>query len=305
MSRQPSLAVNLCGVPLKNPIIPASGTFGYGREFAPYYDIARLGAIAAKGVTPLPRAGNPPVRIAETTGGILNAVGLQNPGIDVFLQRELPWMLAQGATVIANIAGNTVQEYAGLAARLQGSGVALLEVNVSCPNVHGGGRVFGASAQSIAEVTAAVRRATDLPVMLKLSPNVTDIVELARAAEQSGADAVSLINTFTGMAIDPVSRRMVLANGTGGLSGPAVKPVALRMCYQVAQAVSIPVVGMGGIMSGRDAAEFLLAGCTAVQVGTANLTDPMACVRILDELADFLAEQGVDDVNNFIGGLLD
>ena len=299
-----NLSVNLCGVTLKNPIIPASGTFGFGREFSRYYDIARLGAVATKGITPLPREGNPPVRITETPSGILNAVGLQNPGVDAFIDEELPWLLEQGATVIANVSGNTVDEYAQLAEALDPTGIALLEVNVSCPNVHANGCVFGSNPDTIRDVARAVRAATQKPFLLKLSPNVADIAEAARAAEEGGADGISLINTLTGMAIDIRTRRPVLANVTGGLSGPAVRPVALRMCYQAAKAVSIPVVGMGGIMTGEDAAAFLLAGCTAVQVGTANLSDPMACLRILSELEAFCAEQGIGDVRELIGGLI-
>ncbi len=299
-----NLSVNLCGISLKNPIISASGTFGFGREFARYYDISRLGAVATKGITPLPRIGNPPARITETPSGILNAVGLQNPGIDAFIQDELPWLLGQGAVVIANVSGNTVEEYAALAQKLDSTGISLLEVNVSCPNVHACGRVFGGSPETIREVTRAVRAATRKPVLVKLSPNVADITEAAKAAEEGGADGLSLINTLTGMAIDTKTRRPVLANLTGGLSGPAVRPVALRMCYQAAQAVSIPVVGMGGVMTGEDAVMFLLAGCTAVQVGTANLADPMACVRILTELEEYMQQNGIADVNELIGGLI-
>lgn len=299
-----NLSVNLCGVTLKNPIIPASGTFGFGREFARYYDISRLGAVATKGITPLPRIGNPPVRITETPSGILNAVGLQNPGVDAFIENELPWLLAQGATVIANVSGNTIEEYAELAEALDSTGISLLEVNISCPNVHACGRVFGGDPNTIREVAQVVKSATKKPVVIKLSPNVADIAEAAQAAEEGGADGISLINTLTGMAIDINTRRPVIANLTGGLSGPAIRPVALRMCYQVAQAVSIPVIGMGGIMTGEDAVMFLLAGCTAVQVGTANLSDPMACMRILSELTEYLNKNNIADVNELIGGLI-
>lgn len=298
------LSVSLCGITLKNPIIPASGTFGFGHDFARFYDISRLGAVAAKGVTPAERIGNPPVRIVETPSGILNAVGLQNPGIDAFLASELPWMLSKGAPVIANISGNTVEEYCMLAQKLDKSGVSFIEVNVSCPNVHACGRVFGGDPKSILAVTQAVRKCTDKPLMIKLSPNVSDIVEMALSAQEGGADAVSLINTLTGMAIDVNTRRPILANITGGMSGPAVRPVALRMCYQVAQAVSIPVVGMGGIMTGEDAVMFLLAGCTAVQVGTANLADPMACVRIIEELEDYMNRKGIGRVSELVGALI-
>lgn len=298
------LSVSLCGVTLKNPIIAASGTYGFGRDFTRFYDISRLGGISAKGVTPTERAGNPPVRIVETPSGILNAVGLQNPGIDAFLETELPWMLEQGATVICNISGNTIEEFCGMAQKLDNSGVAFIEVNVSCPNVHAGGKVFGSNPESILAVTQAVRGCTKKPIMIKLSPNVADIAEMAVAAQEGGADSVSLINTITGMAIDVNTRRPVLGNMTGGMSGPAVRPVALRMCYQAAQAVSIPVVGMGGIMTGEDAVMFLLAGCTAVQVGTANLADPMACVRIIDELEDYMNRKGIKRVEELVGALI-
>ncbi|WMJ83001.1 dihydroorotate dehydrogenase [Oscillospiraceae bacterium LTW-04] len=298
------LSVSLCGVTLKNPIIAASGTYGFGRDFTRFYDISRLGGISAKGVTPKERAGNPPVRIVETPSGILNAVGLQNPGIDAFLETELPWMLEQGTTVICNISGNTIEEFCDMARKLNNSSVAFIEVNVSCPNVHAGGKVFGSDPESILAVTQAVRRCTDKPIVVKLSPNVSDIAEMAVAAQEGGADAVSLINTITGMAIDVNTRRPVLGNITGGMSGPAVRPVALRMCYQAAQAVSIPVVGMGGIMTGEDVVMFLLAGCTAVQVGTANLADPMACVRIIDQLEDYMNRKGIKRVEELVGALI-
>lgn len=299
-----NFSVNLCGVVLKNPVIPASGTFGFGREFAGFYPLSLPGAVATKGITLRPRAGNPPPRVAETPSGMLNAVGLQNPGVDEFIGRELPWLLSQGAVVVANIAGENAQEYCEIARRLDNTGVAVIELNVSCPNVHDGGRVFGADCGSVAAVTRAVRAATKKPLAVKLSPNVGDIAEVAKAAEEAGADAVSLINTLTGMAIDVHTRRPVLANVTGGLSGPAVRPVALRMAYQAARAVKIPVVGMGGVMTGEDAAAFLLAGCRAVQVGTANLSDPMACPRILKELEEYMKLQGVEDVNELIGALI-
>lgn len=298
------LSVSLCGITLKNPIIPASGTFGFGHDFAKFFDISHLGAVAAKGITPAERIGNPPVRIVETPSGILNSVGLQNPGIDAFLGTELPWMISKGATVIANISGNTVEEYCMLAQKLDKSDVSFIEVNVSCPNVHACGKVFGSDPNSILSVSKAVRNYTNKPIIIKLSPNVADIVEMALSAQEGGADAVSLINTLTGMAIDINTRRPVLANITGGMSGPAVRPVALRMCYQVSQAVSIPVVGMGGIMTGEDAVMFLLAGCTAVQVGTANLADPMACVRIIDELENYMNRKGIKRVSNLVGALI-
>lgn len=298
------MSVRLCGVKIKNPIIPASGTFGYGHELSNFYDISRLGAVSAKGITPQPRIGNPPVRIVETPSGILNSVGLQNPGIDEFLKTELPWLLSKNAVVMANISGNTVDEYCQMVEKLDKTGITFIEVNVSCPNVHGGGKVFAATPEGVYEVTKAVRAMTHRPVLIKLSPNVADITEVALAAQQGGADGISLINTLTGMAIDVKTRKPVLANVTGGLSGPAVRPVALRMCYQAAQAVKIPVVGMGGIMSGEDAVMFLLAGCTAVQVGTANLVDPMACIRILEELEQYMIDNGITKVTDLIGALI-
>lgn len=298
------LSVNLCGVVLCNPIIPASGTFGFGRDFERFYDLSLLGGIATKGLTLQPRAGNQPPRIAESPSGVLNAVGLQNPGVDRFVAEELPWLLDKGVPIIANIAGSTVEEYCELARRLDTTQVAMLELNVSCPNVHEGGRVFGADCQSVERVTRAVRRCTGKPLMVKLSPNVADIAETARAAEAAGADAVSLINTLTGMAIDVETRRPVIRNLTAGLSGPAVRPVALRMAYQTARAVSIPVVGMGGIERGEDAVAFLLAGCSAVQVGTANLYDPMACPRILEELKDYMRRHRLERLSELVGGLI-
>lgn len=298
------LSVKLCGVALKNPVIPASGTFGFGRDFSKFYDISRLGAVAAKGITPLERIGNPPARIAETPSGILNSVGLQNPGIDAFLKDELPWMHAQGATVICNISGNTIEEFCSMAEKLNRSDVDFIEVNVSCPNVHAGGKVFGSDPKGVLQVTKAVRQCTSKPILIKLSPNVSDIAEMALAVQEGGADAVSLINTLTGMTIDVNTRRPVLANKTGGLSGPAVRPVALRMCYQAAQAVTIPVVGMGGIMSGEDVVMFLLAGCTAVQVGTANLSDPMACLRIIEEIEAYMKQKGIVRISDLIGALI-
>lgn len=298
------LSVELCGVTLKNPIIPASGTFGYGREISKFYDISRLGAISAKGITPQPRIGNAPVRIAETPSGILNSVGLQNPGIDAFLKTELPWLISQGAVVMANIAGNTVSEYCDMAQKLDSSEVSFIEVNVSCPNVHSGGRVFASSPDDILAVTKAVRAATKKPVLIKLSPNVSDITEPALAAQEGGADGISLINTVTGMAIDVNTRRPVLKNITGGLSGPAIRPIALRMCYQAAQAVKIPVVGMGGIMTGEDAVMFLLAGCTAVEVGAANLSDPMACIKIIDGLKEYMSKNGITRLTDLVGALI-
>ena len=297
------MRVNLCGVEFANPVIAASGCFGFGREFAQYYDLSRVGGISVKGLTPERREGNPPARIAETASGMLNAVGLQNPGVDGFLKDELPWLLQQGTRVIANIAGKTVEEYVYMAERLTGSGVDMVELNISCPNVKEGGVAFGARPKSIYDVVRAVKPRCGQPLIVKLSPNTLDIAENARAAEDAGADAVSLINTLTGMAIDVDRRRPILANGTGGLSGPAIKPVALRMVWQAAQAVTIPVIGLGGIMTGRDAVEFLMAGASAVQVGTANLIDPMACVNIVEGIGQYMGYHDIQTVGELVGSL--
>lgn len=295
--------VELAGVSLKNPIVPASGTFGFGREYAEYFDLSQLGGICVKGLTLAPRAGNPCPRIAETPAGMLNSVGLQNPGVDAFVEKELPWLREQDTKIIANLSGNTLEEYAVLAEKLSVPGVALLEVNISCPNVKHGGLAFGTLPGSAAAATRAVKEHTDLPVMVKLSPNVTDITEIARAVEAAGADALSLINTLLGMRIDLKSRRPILRNNTGGLSGPAVLPVAVRCVHQVYQAVKIPILGMGGVSCGEDAAELMMAGAAAVGVGTATITDPMAPVRILEELNAFCAENGVEDMKSLTGTL--
>ena len=276
------LKVNLAGVTLKNPVITASGCCGYGREYDKLYPIERLGGISVKGTTLQERQGNPPCRIAETPSGMLNSVGLQNPGVEAVLQNELPHLKSRDVVVIANVAGSTVEEYCAIAERLDSSGIDLLEVNISCPNVKEGGAAFGTSCTSAAEVVAQMRRRTSKPMMVKLSPNVTDIVSIARAVEDAGADAVSLINTLLGMRIDLKTRRPVLHNNVGGLSGPAVFPVAVRMVWQVASAVKIPVVGMGGISCWQDAIEMMLAGARAVQIGAALFTDPYTPVRVID-----------------------
>ncbi|MDR0653069.1 MAG: dihydroorotate dehydrogenase [Synergistaceae bacterium] len=299
-----NMSVELCGVKLKNPLIAASGTFGFGREYDELYDISAWGAISVKGLTDEPRAGNQAPRIAETASGMLNSVGLQNPGIDAFIQDELPRLVAEGVTVIANVAGSTVESYREAVRKLSDSPVAIIELNISCPNVRQGGAQFGASPEEAARVTTAVRAVCSCPLMVKLSPNVADITAIAAAAEDAGADAVSLINTITGMAIDARARRPVLANITGGLSGPAIKPIALRMVWQAANCLHIPVVGMGGIMTGMDAAEFMIAGAAAVMAGTANIADVMAGPRILQELGEFLDENGIDDVNELTGSLI-
>lgn len=300
---KPDLSVNICGVEFKNPVIAASGCFGFGHEYAGYYDLSLLGGIAAKGLTPERREGNAPPRIAETASGMLNSVGLQNPGIDAFLEEELPYMKTLGTRIIANIAGKTQEEYMTMARRLRNSGVDMIELNISCPNVKEGGVAFGAKPESIYRIVNAVKPHCAQPLIVKLSPNTADIAEAAEAAEAGGADAISLINTLTGMAIDLERRRPVLANVTGGLSGPAIKPVALRMVWQAARAVKIPVIGMGGIMTGQDAVEFLMVGASAVEVGTANLIDPMACVNIIDGIAQYMGYHDVLDIKQMVGSI--
>ena len=297
--------VTLCGLPLSNPLIPASGTFGYGQEFAQLYDIDLLGTFSFKGTTAQPRFGNPTPRIAETPGGMLNAVGLQNPGVDEVIARELP-ALAEifHKPVMANVCGSTVEEYVAVAEKLAACPqVGWLEVNISCPNVHAGGLAFGTTPQGAAQVTREVKRvAGDKPVIMKLSPNVTDITEIARACAGAGADGLSLINTLMGMRLDLRRRRPILANTTGGLSGGAVFPVALRMVWQVYEAVELPIVGMGGVASARDVIEMMLAGATAVGIGAANLTDPYICKEILEELPQVMEELGIASLKEIIGG---
>ena len=299
--------VTLCGIELSNPIIPASGTFGYGYEFARWYDIDLLGTFSFKGTTLQPRFGNPTPRIAETPSGMLNAVGLQNPGVEAVIAEELPRLKEVfHKPVMANVSGFAPEEYAETCRRLaECEQVGWLEVNISCPNVHLGGMAFGSDPHAAATVVRAVRRAVEKPVIVKLSPNVTDIAEIARACEAEGADGISLINTLLGMRIDLRTRRPVLANGTGGLSGPAVLPVALRMVHQVYRAVKIPVVGMGGVCSARDVLEMMLAGATAVQVGAANLVDPCACRDIILALPEAMEQYGIDDLKDIIGGMLE
>ena len=296
--------VELCGIELDNPIIPASGTFGYGREFAELYDINCLGTFSFKGTTRAPRYGNPTPRIAEAPAGMLNAVGLQNPGVEAVIAEELPAMKAFfHKPVMANVSGFSVEEYAETCAMLDRElQVGWLEVNISCPNVHGGGLSFGAEPALAAAVTRAVKAVTTKPVIMKLSPNVTDIVAIARACEEAGADGLSLINTLLGMRVGLKTRRPILANTTGGLSGPAVFPVALRMVYQVYEAVQIPIVGMGGVASAEDALEMMLAGATAVGVGAANLADPYAAKKIAEGLPAAMEKYGITDLNDIIGG---
>ena len=298
------LNVNLCGIELANPIIPASGTFGYGYEFAELYDINCLGTFSFKGTTLEPRAGNPLPRIAEGNAGMLNAVGLQNPGVDAVISEELPKLAkAFHKPVIANVSGFSVAEYAEVCRRLDAQPqVGWLEVNISCPNVHGGGMSFGTDPKAAAEVTWAVKQVTTKPVIVKLSPNVTDIVSIAKACEDAGADAVSLINTVMSMRIDLRTRRPVLANTTGGLSGPAIFPLALRMVWQVYEAVKIPIIGLGGVSSAEDVIEMMLAGATAVQVGAANLVDPFACRSIIEALPKAMERYGIENLTDIIGG---
>ena len=287
------MRVEFAGVDFKNPVTVASGTFGFGREYAEYYDLSRLGGICVKGLTPAPRGGNPSPRIAETPMGVLNSVGLQNPGVDAFIRDELPFLRRFDTKIIANISAPAPEDYALMAAKLSDAGVDMIEINVSCPNVRAGGMAFGVTCEGAASVTEAVKKASSVPVMTKLSPNVTDIAEIARACEDAGADALSLINTLLGMKIDPATGVPILANNTGGLSGPAVLPVAVRMVWQVSSAVKIPVMGMGGVSRAEDAAEMIWAGASLVSVGTATLADPFAPVKVLEGLEKFLDEHGL------------
>lgn len=295
--------VKLAGVELKNPVMTASGTFGSGMEYGEFVDLNSLGAVVTKGVASVPWAGNPTPRIAETCGGMLNAIGLQNPGMEVFCERDLPFLKQYDTRVIVNVCGRTQEDYCQVVERLSGEPVDMLEINVSCPNVKEGGIAFGQNADALESITRAVKRYAAQPVIMKLSPNVTDIGEMARAAEAGGADAISLINTLTGMKIDVHKRTFALANQTGGLSGPAVKPVAVRMVYEASRAVSLPVIGMGGIQSGEDAVEFLLAGATAVSVGTANFHDPCVTQKIVAGLQAYLEKYGIEDVKDLIGAV--
>ncbi len=305
INRRPvKLGVSVGGLLLKNPVMTASGTFGYGEEYSPFFDLGRLGAIVVKGLSLLPRTGNPPPRIIETPAGMLNAVGLQNVGIEAFIAEKLPFLRQFDVQVIANIFGETIEEYQKLSAILsRADGVHAIEVNISCPNVKKGGVVFGTDPSVAASVTKKVVAETDLPVIVKLTPNVTDITQIALAVEDAGADAVSLINTLTGMSVDIESRRPHLANITGGLSGPALKPVALRMVWQVVHAVRIPVIGIGGIASAADALEFLIAGAQAVQIGTANFINPVATMDVLNGVGDYLIRHNIEDIQEVIGSL--
>ncbi len=296
-----ALAVDVAGVRFRNPVIAASGTFGFGREYAKVFKLSELGGIALKGMTAKPRLGNPPPRVAETPAGMLNCVGLQNPGVDAFLKDDLPFLEKQGTRLICNIAGDTPKAYAAVAEKLADTAVDMVEVNISCPNVKTGGMAFGVDCAAAAEVTKAVRAVWKKPLCVKLSPNVTDIAVIAKAVEAAGADAVSLINTLLGMRIDVRTRRPILSNNVGGLSGPAVFPVALRCVWQAAKAVKIPVIGIGGISTWEDAVQMLLAGASAVEVGTATFTDPYAMLKIRDGLAAYLAENHIAQIGDLVG----
>ncbi len=295
-----NMSVNIAGVEWKNPVTTGSGTFGFGREYSEYFDLSELGAVCLKALSAVPRLGNPSPRIAETEKGILNSVGLQNPGAEAFLERELAWLRTYDTKLIANLCGSTVDDYIAVA-EILGDNVDMFELNISCPNVKEGGMAFGTSAKMIEEITSKVKAVSKVPLIVKLSPNVTDIAEMARAAEAGGADALSLINTLLGMKIDIKTRRPILHNNMGGLSGPAVKPVAVRMVYQVRQAVSVPIIGMGGITTGEDAIEFMLAGANAVAVGTAGIVDPYAWIRVRNGIEKYLDDNGIKDVNDIVG----
>lgn len=296
-------SVNLAGVELKNPVMTASGTFGSGAEYSEFYDLGALGAVVTKGVANVPWPGNPTPRIAETASGMLNAIGLQNPGIDVFIKRDLPFLRQFDTKIIVNVCGKTIADYCEVVEKLSGQDVDMLEINVSCPNVEEGGIAFGQKPEALEKVTREVKRYARQPVIMKLSPNVTDITEMAKAAEAGGADVLSLINTLTGMKIDIYRRTFAIANQTGGLSGPAVKPVAVRMVYQTARAVSLPIIGMGGICSKEDALEFILAGASAVSVGTANFTNPYAAKETAEGIRAYMEKYQVEDIKDLIGAV--
>ncbi|MCI9527540.1 MAG: dihydroorotate dehydrogenase [Lachnospiraceae bacterium] len=295
--------VNLAGVKFKNPVMTASGTFGSGKEFSEFADLNKLGAVVTKGVANEPWVGNPTPRVAETYGGMLNAVGLQNPGIDLFVERDIPYLAKFDTRIIVNVCGRTTEDYCEVVQRLASQPVDMLEINISCPNVEEGGIAFGQSAKSVEAITKEVKKHAKQPVIMKLSPNVTDIAEMAKAAESGGADALSLINTITGMKIDIHKRKFTLANKTGGLSGPAIHPVAVRMVYQAAQAVKIPIIGMGGIMTAEDAIEMILAGASAVSVGTANFRNPQVTMEIVQGICEYMEEYNVEDINELVGAV--
>lgn len=295
------LSVKIAGVSFKNPVIPASGAFGYGREYEKMYPLSTLGGISCKGMTLRPQGGNPPPRVAETPAGMLNSVGLQNPGIDYFIEHELPNLMTKDTTIIANVAGHTIEDCVTIAEKLENTPVHMIELNISCPNVKQGGAAFGTSVEAAGAITKAVREASSKPLMVKLSPNVTSITDIAKAVEANGADAVSLINTLLGMRINLETGRPILRNNVGGLSGPAVLPVAIRMVWQVANAVQIPVVGMGGISTGKDAIEMMMAGASAVQVGAAIFADPYAPIHIINEMNEWLDAHNVASVRDIVG----
>ena len=298
-----STKVTIAGVELKNPVMTASGTFGSGMEYSEFVDLNRLGAVVTKGVANVPWPGNPTPRVAETRGGMMNAIGLQNPGIDTFLERDLPVLKQYDTKVIVNVCGRSTEDYCQVVERLADQPVDLLEINISCPNVKEGGIAFGQNARAAEEITAAVKKHAGQPVIMKLSPNVTDIGEMARAVQAGGADAISLINTLTGMKIDVNRRTFALANKTGGVSGPAIHPIAVRMVYQAAQAVDLPIIGMGGIACADDALEFILAGATAVAVGTANFRNPMTTLEVAEGIEAYMKKQGVQDIRELIGAV--
>lgn len=295
--------VTIAGVIFKNPVMTASGTFGSGMEYSDFVDLNRLGAVVTKGVANVPWEGNPTPRVAEVYGGMLNAIGLQNPGIDVFLERDIPFLQKYDTNVIVNVCGKTISDYLEVVERLADAPVSMLEINVSCPNVKEGAIAFGQKADSLYEITSQIKKKAKQPVIMKLSPNVTDITEMARAAEAAGADALSMINTITGMKIDIHRKKFVLANKTGGMSGPAIKPVAVRMVYQTAQAVKIPIIGMGGIGSAEDAIEFLLAGASAVAVGAMNFVNPYTTVEVVEGIEAYMKQYGIENVNDLIGAI--
>ncbi len=296
-----NMKVNIAGVELDNPVMTASGTFGSGEEYSDFVDLNKIGAVVTKGVSNVPWSGNPTPRIAETYGGMLNAIGLQNPGVDLFIERDIPYLKKFNCKVVVNVCGKTSADYCEVVERLSDEAVDLLEINISCPNVKEGGIAFGQSAKSVEDITKEIKKHSKQPVIMKLSPNVTDISEMARAAESGGADAISLINTLTGMKIDIHKKTFALANRTGGLSGPAIKPVAVRMVYEAANAVKLPVIGMGGIVNAEDAIEFILAGASAVSVGTANFMNPTATVDVIEGIKEYMSKYNLDNINDLVG----
>jgi dihydroorotate dehydrogenase (NAD+) catalytic subunit len=294
-------SITIAGLTFQNPVTTASGTFGSGMEYSEYVDLSKLGAITTKGVSSVPWTGNPTPRVAETYGGMLNAIGLQNPGVDVFISRDIPFLRKHNAKIIVNVVGKTTEDYCEVVERLADQDVDMLEINISCPNVKEGGIAFGQDPRCVEEITAEIKKRAKQPVIMKLSPNVTSITEMAKAAEAGGADALSLINTLTGMKIDINRRAFVLANKTGGLSGPAVKPVAVRMVYQVAEAVKLPIIGMGGIMNAEDALEFIMAGASMVAVGTANFINPTATLEVVEGIEEYMRKYQIEDIKKLIG----